>query len=68
MADPADDMAAGDLYPRGFFGEPALADLLCDPIAEALMVADHVGNRDLEALLETARRHLSLRYTRPATP
>lgn len=48
------------LPPLGYRGEPALSDLLCDPIAEALMAADRVGHDDLDALLETARCHLGL--------
>ncbi len=62
-AGPAPAMAR---FPHGFVGEPALADLLRDPIAEALMVADHVRHRDLDALLETARRHLGRRGMPPA--
>jgi len=45
-------------HSQGFAWEPALSDLLHDPIAEALMIADHVGHVDLDALLETARCHL----------
>jgi hypothetical protein len=72
---PANDMAAADrqasvmaLYPYGFLGEPALADLLRDPIAKALMVADHVDRRDLKALLETTRHQISPRCRGPAVP
>jgi hypothetical protein len=52
---------AAPLYPHGFRGEPTLSDLLRDPIAEALMVADHVGRPDLDVLLATARCNLHSR-------
>jgi hypothetical protein len=39
-------------------GEPALSDLLQDPITRSLMSADHVEDRDIEALLQKAQRHL----------
>jgi hypothetical protein len=54
------------LHPRGFLGEPALSDLLRDPIAEALMAADHVELHDLDILLATARCHLHTPGTHPA--
>jgi hypothetical protein len=53
-------------HPRGFLGEPTLSDLLRDPIAEALMAADHVELRDLNILLATARCHLHSPGTHPA--
>ena len=43
---------------RCFFGEPALSDLLGDPIARALMHADRIEHRDLDALLDAVRCHL----------
>jgi hypothetical protein len=57
---------AAALHLDDFLGEPALSDILRDPIAEALMVADHVGHHDLHALLEAARRHLRHGGTAPA--
>lgn len=51
----------GTVRPAPFGGEPSLADLLGDPIASALMAADHVEGRDFEALLATARCHLRRR-------
>jgi len=48
----------------GFAGEPALSELLRDPIAHALMAADHVEHGELDALLATARRHLRERTIR----
>jgi hypothetical protein len=42
----------------GWTGEPSLSELLSDPIAQALMVADGVKCRDLDALLANVRgRH-----------
>jgi hypothetical protein len=57
---------AAALYRHRFAGEPALSDLLGDPIAKALMIADRVGHHDLDALLETARRHLRRSGAAPA--
>lgn len=42
-----------------FGGEPKLSELLLDPIAEALMAADRVDPRQLDALLEAARKNLT---------
>lgn len=39
---------------RRFGGEPDLAELLHDPIARALMAADHVDSDDVYALLRKA--------------
>ena len=41
-----------------FAAEPKLADILSDPMTQALMVADRVDHRDLEMLLEDARANL----------
>ena len=38
-----------------FGGEPDLAELLGDPIARALMAADHVDSGDVYALLRKTR-------------
>jgi hypothetical protein len=38
--------------------ELTLSELLGDPIAQALMVADRVEQRDLDVLLATVRCHL----------
>jgi len=54
------------LQPHGFVGEPTLSDLLRDPIAEALMAADHVELHDLDILLATARCGLHHPGTHPA--
>jgi hypothetical protein len=41
-----------------FIGEPMLSELLHDPMAQALMTADHVDRRQLDTLLDAARRKL----------
>ena len=41
--------------------EPALSDLLHDPIAQALMTADHVDLQEMDAVLNAAREALSQR-------
>ena len=41
-----------------FIGEPALSELLHDPIAQPLMAADRVDRRQLDALLDATRRNL----------
>jgi len=41
--------------------EPTLSELLGDPIAKALMVADRIEQRDLDVLLATVRWHLRQR-------
>jgi hypothetical protein len=38
--------------------EPALSELLRDPIVQALMVADRVEQHDLDVLFATVRRQL----------
>ena len=41
--------------PSKWTSEPSLSELLSDPIAQALMVADGVKRRDLDALFANAR-------------
>jgi hypothetical protein len=41
--------------------ESTLSELLGDPIAKALMVADRIEQRDLDVLLATVRWHLRQR-------
>jgi len=53
--------AAVVTYRHDFGGEPALSDLLQDPVAHALMAADHIDRHELDALLEAARENLSRR-------
>jgi hypothetical protein len=43
---------------RRFASEPALSDLLHDPIAHALMAADKVDSREVYALLRTVRSNI----------
>lgn len=43
-----------------FTREPDLADMLRDPMMQALMAADHVDDRDLDALLADARHSLRI--------
>lgn len=38
------------------FHEPPLADILADPIIQALMMRDRVEHRDIEQLFARARR------------
>ena len=42
-------------------GEPALADLLDDPVLHVLMARDHVDRADLQALIQVAQQHLAVR-------
>jgi len=52
-------MSALQATPRGRWSrEPALADMLDDPIVEALMTADGIGRRQLEAYLGRATARL----------
>lgn len=44
--------------------EPALADLMGDPMTEALMTADRVDRRELRALIAQMREHLAPLPTR----
>ncbi len=39
--------------------EPALEELLCDPIVQLMMRRDGVARRDVERVIEAARRRLS---------
>jgi hypothetical protein len=62
-------MTALDTAPRTRWSrEPALADMLDDPIVAALMTADGIGRRQLEADLgrATARLIVSRRDPRDA--
>ena len=43
---------------ENFTSEPALSELLHDPIAQALMAADRVDRRQLNTLLDATRRNL----------
>lgn len=49
---------------RGFVAEPALAELMGDPMTEALMTADRVDRRELRALIAQMREHLGPLPTR----
>lgn len=55
-------MTARPPTPRGRWSrEPALADMLDDPIVAALMTADGIGRRQLEADLGRATARLIVR-------
>jgi hypothetical protein len=43
---------------RNFLAEPALAELMHDPMTQALMAADRVDRRALDALLTQVRAKL----------
>ena len=51
-------MAAAAFWGRT--SEPSLADLFRDPITKAVMAADRVEYRDLEALLQAKRAQLGI--------
>ena len=38
-------------------GEPTLDDMLADPIVKLLMSSDRIRPKDLEQLLQSAKRH-----------
>lgn len=43
---------------RSFFAEPNLAELMLDPMTQALMAADRVDRCELKALLSQVRENL----------
>jgi hypothetical protein len=43
---------------RSVVAEPALSELMCDPITLALMAADRVDHRELDTLLTQVRASL----------
>ncbi len=46
-------------------GEPALEDLLSDPIVHMIMQRDQVSADDIRAVADQARRNLRLREIKP---
>ncbi len=59
-----DQTATDDNDPRPYVligAEPALEDLLADPVTHAIMAVDRVGIEDLRSLLDGARDALMAR-------